>query len=367
MFELKDFFKQPETESIEKSSNSKTKIHKAWENGYDISNFKMAIVGISDNRHIEKINNQQNKTLQQIRQHLFEILLPNSKLLVDLGDLIEGKTVKDSYYALSQVITTLHSKQIIPLIIGSGDDYIYGIHLSLKELNKNMKHVHIDYQFDNKQNRTKVIDRDNYFYHASKLEKTISEISILGTQAYYSDSEDFSKNNKIMFSSHRLGWIRQNLFDSEPLLRNAHIVTCDMNSIKISDNPANYLGMPNGFYAEEICQLACMQDIRVKHGFGVFNYFSDFDFRDTGSKLISQIIWHFIDGYMQNQVKIENGLKISNNCMFCRNNLNRSLFIKTKTNRYWLMIENRQEKTKVFFFQYQKMIMKLLATKYQIK
>ena len=45
-----------------------------------------------------------------------------------------------------------------------------------------MKHVHIDYQFDNKQNRTKVIDRDNYFYHASKLEKTISEISILGTQ-----------------------------------------------------------------------------------------------------------------------------------------------------------------------------------------
>ncbi len=353
MFELKDFFKQPETESIEKSSNSKMKIHKAWENGYDISNFKMAIVGISDNRHIEKINNQQNKTLQQIRQHLFEILLPNSKLLVDLGDLIEGKTVKDSYYALSQVITTLHSKQIIPLIIGSGDDYIYGIHLSLKELNKNMKHVHVDYQFDNKQNRTKVIDRDNYFFHASKLEKTISEISILGTQAYYSDSEDFSKNNNIMFSSHRLGWIRQNLFDSEPLLRNAHIVTCDMNSIKISDNPANYLGMPNGFYAEEICQLAWYAGYSGQTSvFGVFNYFSDFDFRDTGSKLISQIIWHFIDGYMQNPSENpENGLKNFEQLhVFCEIISTDLLFIKSKkTNRYWLMIENRQEKTKSIF------------------
>ncbi|HOG19892.1 MAG TPA: hypothetical protein PKW37_05575, partial [Salinivirgaceae bacterium] len=218
MFELKDFFKQPDIESINKLR--KTKIHKAWENGYDISDFKIAIVGISDNRHIEKIDSQQNKTLRHIRQQLFNIQLPNNKLIVDLGDLIEGKTVKDSYYALSQVITILYSKQITPLLIGGGDDYIYGIYLSLKEINKNMKHVHIDYQYDNKQSRKKTVDRKNYFYHASKLEKTISEISILGTQAYYSDSEDFSKTNNIMFSSHRLGWIRQNLFDAEPLLRN---------------------------------------------------------------------------------------------------------------------------------------------------
>ena len=204
MFELKDFFKQPEIENRDWLNNSKTKIHKAWKNGYDISDFRMAIVGISDNRHIEEINNQQNKTLQHIRQQLFKILLPNSKIVVDLGDLVEGKTVKDSYYALSQVITVLHSKQIIPLIIGGGDDYIYGIHLSLKEINKNMKHVHIDYQFDNKQNRTKVIDRGNYFYHASKLEKTISEISILGTQAYYSDSEDFSKTTLCF---HLIDWV----------------------------------------------------------------------------------------------------------------------------------------------------------------
>ena len=91
--------------------------------------------------------------------------------------------------------------------------------------------------------------------------------------------------------------------------------------------------MPNGFYAEEICQLAWYAGYSGQTSvFGVFNYFSDFDFRDTGSKLISQIIWHFIDGYMQNPSENpENGLKNFEQLhVFCEIISTDLLFIKSK-------------------------------------
>ena len=55
-----------------------------------------------------------------------------------------------------------------------------------------------------------------------------------------------------------------------------------MNSVRLSDSPANDDGSPNGFYAEEICQIMRYAGIsgRIK-SLGIFHYDSK---SDVGSK-----------------------------------------------------------------------------------
>ncbi len=347
MTELKAFFKQPETYCENKKTNNTKGIVKAWEKGYEISGHKIAIIGIVDSRHIENVNYSQNKTVNNIREQLTNLIFPNNQTIVDLGDLLPGKTIRDSYFALCQVLDILYSKQIIPILIGCSDDYIYGIYLSVNNIKTSIKHLHIDYKYDNHPDNPITIDTNNYFHHTAKLDKTVCELVLLGIQTYYSNTDNDSDRYNNLLSVHRLGWLNKNLFNTEPLLRNADIVTCDMNSVKISDNPANALGLPNGLYAEEICQIAWYAGYSGNTKiFGIFNYFSNFDHRNTSATLISQIIWHFIDGYNQSHVEnpekeLKHFIQLHVHCKTISTNL---LFLKSKkTGRYWLRLGDENE------------------------
>jgi hypothetical protein len=102
---------------------------------------------------------------------------------------------------------------------------------------------------------------------------------------------------KLYFESYRLGDISQSIGLVEPLLRDADIVTLDLNSVKSSEVSFNQKYSPNGFNGREICAISRYSGISNKvSSFGIFEYNPSNDDQAT-AMLVAQIIWYFIEGF----------------------------------------------------------------------
>jgi hypothetical protein len=81
-------------------------------------------------------------------------------------------------------------------------------------------------------------------------------------------------------------------------LRDADLLSFDINAIRQLEAPGQYFGSPNGLYAEEACQAghyAGMADQLKIAAF--FNLVPRLDHDDLSSKLMAQVIWHFLEGF----------------------------------------------------------------------
>lgn len=347
MDELKAIFKIPQQSAEESNKRANEAIPKAWNIDYNISEYKIAIVGITDNRNNVEVSSSNDTTAAQIREQLNRTTLKNSKIVVDLGDIIEGKTVRDTQFALIYALNLLIESNIVPIVIGGSDDYTHALYMALQKEEDKIKHAHIDYKFDNEQTETETINSNNFFRHILTPQNRLSELKIIGSQASYAEIDNFGTNNNTIFSSYRLGWVRQNLFDTESLLRDINMVTIDTNAIRMSDNPANTKGLPTGLFADEICQIAWYAGlsglIRI---LGIFNCYSNLDYRNAGTTLVAQIIWHFIDGFVNKQrEEIDNN---PNNFVYlyvsCESLPQELIFVRSKkTGRHWIVIEDQQK------------------------
>ena len=61
---------------------------------------------------------------------------------------------------------------------------------------------------------------------------------------------------ELFFESHRLGALRDDIRESEPVFRNSDLLVLSMNAIRQTEAPGVTFPSANGFTAEESCQLA---------------------------------------------------------------------------------------------------------------
>jgi hypothetical protein len=83
----------------------------------------------------------------------------------------------------------------------------------------------------------------------------------------------------------------------EPILRDADLVSIDMQAVRGADHPAHAEAGPNGLDAQQICRLgryAGMSD-RLK-AIGLFEHNPDLDHRHLGAELCGQVVWHILEG-----------------------------------------------------------------------
>jgi hypothetical protein len=145
----------------------------------------------------------------------------------------------------------------------------------------------------------------------------------------------------MLFDVCRLGIIRKNMTDTEPIFRNADLVCVNASSIKQSDFPAQLTGSANGLLSEEICALMRFAGLgNTVRSVGFYDYISDLDTGEQSSKLAAQMIWHFIDGFY-NRVE-ESPLQNENDFVRYRvamhsNTSNEMVFYKSATTERWFM------------------------------
>ena len=260
----------------------------------DADQASIAIISIPEFRNSKGSNV---KTHQEVFSSLTSLYIGEWNLKVlTLGEILPGNTIDDTYLAIKEVVTELVKHNIVPVIIGGSQDLTYAIYQSYEKLEQTVNIVDFSPKSD-------LGNPDDSITSQGWLSKIIMHkpsflfnYSLIGFQNYLTNPEELNLLQKMYFDTERLGNFYGNEKRIEPLVRNADILTFDLDSIRSSDFNANSLNLPHGFYGEEACRVlryAGMSDkITVA---GLFHESSD-ELSTVDSNLIAQLIWHFIDG-----------------------------------------------------------------------
>jgi hypothetical protein len=254
---------------------------------------KIVLIGVLDNRgsnlSLEDVN------LDNIRKEIYGLFPGNwDAPIADLGDILSGNTINDTYYALQEVLSKLLKLKIIPIVIGGSQDLTYALYRSYDELEQMVNLVSIDNKFDfgnhngptnNSSYLSKiVIDEPNNLFNYCNL----------GFQTYYNSQEEIDLMEKLFFEAYRLGDLSNNIAIAEPVFRDSDLVSLDLTSVMSSDSGNFITFAPNGFSGKEICSLSRYAGISDKISlFGIFNHNNI----KQEAVLIAQIVWYFIEGF----------------------------------------------------------------------
>ena len=263
----------------------------------ELKGVKIAIVGVLESRNSVDYIGEEFQIIE-VRKAFYK-LFPGNWLhpMADLGDIQRGNTVEDTYFALSQVVSSLVNANIVPVIIGGSQDLTYANYRAYDKISSMVNIVNIDKSFD-LGDSSKPINNGSYLGKII-LEKpyNLFNYTAIGFQTYFNSQEEIDLMEKLYFESYRLGDISQSIGLVEPLLRDADIVTLDLNSVKSSEVSFNQKYSPNGFNGREICAISRYSGISNKvSSFGIFEYNPSNDDQAT-AMLVAQIIWYFIEGF----------------------------------------------------------------------
>ena len=259
----------------------------------DLNKINIAVIGVLESRGSGE--KTENVDLSAIRKELYTMFPGNwDASIADLGDILAGNSIEDSYFALRKVVSNLIKKKIIPIVICGSQDLTFALYRAFDELEQMVNLVSIDSKFDfGKENDevsassylTKIIiDEPNNLFNYCNI----------GYQTYYNSQEEIDLVEKLFFDGYRLGEISNNIALAEPVFRDADVVSLDLNSVKSSDSGNFNTFAPNGFNGKEICSLSRYSGISDKVSiFGIFNHNNS----AQESVLIAQIIWYFIEGF----------------------------------------------------------------------
>nr|WP_315251176.1 formimidoylglutamase [uncultured Flavobacterium sp.] len=259
----------------------------------DLDKINIAVIGVLDNRGDQ--NAKADVDLNAVRKELYSMFPGNWKAsIADLGDVLAGNSKEDTYFAVKKITAALIRRKIIPIVLGGSQDITYALYRAYDNLEQMVNLVAIDSKFDlGKENEpigsnsflTKIIiDEPNNLFNFCNI----------GYQTYYNSQEEIDLVEKLFFDAYRLGEVSNNISISEPVFRDADLVSIDLRSVKSSDS-GNFIDFnPNGFNGKEICSLSRYAGISDKvTSFGVFNHNNS----KQEAVIIAQICWYFIEGY----------------------------------------------------------------------
>jgi arginase family enzyme len=201
----------------------------------DISKVNIAIVGVlEDRRNINMVNEV---NLNAVRKKLYGMFPGNwDASIADLGDILAGDSVEDTYFALKKVVASLIKNKVIPIVVGGSQDLTYALYRAYDDLEQMVNMVSVDNRFDfGKENETVsansyltkiIIDEPNNLFNYCNI----------GYQTYYNSQEEIDLIEKLFFDAYRLGEISNNIALAEPIFRDADLVSIDLNSVKSSDS-----------------------------------------------------------------------------------------------------------------------------------
>jgi hypothetical protein len=301
----------------------------------DITKVNIAIVGVLDNRG--GLDETIDLDLSLVRKQLYSLFPGNwSRTIADLGDILPGNSLEDTYFAVQKVVSRLIKDKIIPIIIGGSQDLTYALYRGYDDLEQMVNLVSIDTKFDfGKEDG--IIAADSYLSKIIVDEpNNLFNYSNIGYQTYYNSPEEIDLVEKLFFDAYRLGEVCNTISIAEPVFRDADLVSLDLNSVKSSDS-GNFINFqPNGFNGKEICALSRYAGISDKVScLGIFNQNNS----KQEAVLISQIIWYFIEGvnYRSNEYPFgskENYIKYT--VPFEEEDI--VFFKSNKTERWWIEI-----------------------------
>lgn len=263
---------------------------------HDVGNYNVAILGIREDRN--SANRGSAMAPDSIRNSLYHLYKINDKVrIIDLGNLKNTQTTGDTYFGVRDVVLELLRNQVMTIILGGTQDITYGVYMAYEKDISPVTLVSVDSRID-------MDDDDDEEGDGGWLKKLTGKklfrYTNIGHQQYLVNRDTLEKFENGPFEALRLGQARADIHGIEPFLRDANIVSFDIAGVRQSDAPGTIYSSPNGFTAEEACQIARYAGISDQVScMGLYEINPDFDRNGQTAGLAAQMIWYFIEGYTQ--------------------------------------------------------------------
>jgi arginase family enzyme len=263
----------------------------------DLNDVQIALVGLKEcrgSRHAESME----RGSSEIREKLYELKKGMVTYKVaDLGDLISGDSLNDTYQKIRQAGEYLMKHQVLPVFFGGSHDLDYGQYLSYQKMKKLVTMVTVDAKIDMEESGPEsdrhtqeiVLHQPNFLFSYTHL----------AYQSFLVDPTLVNVMEKLYFDHVRLGQIRDNFKETEPLIRDADLMSIDLSAIQSSVAPGAVDAQPFGLTGEEACQICWFAGTNEKlSSFGIYGYDPYFDdAHNKTAKVAAVMIWYFIEGF----------------------------------------------------------------------
>jgi len=232
---------------------------------------------------------------EAFRLDFYKLFYGNWSLkIADLGDLQPGDEPKDTQFALKQLIASLKSQNVLPLVVGAVQDSTYGCYRAFDRF-REMLHVGlIDSKFDLCV-ADEMVSSDSYVSQMiTEAPNQLYHLTQIGYQSYFVAQEELDLYNQLFFEPYRLGDLTPDMRRAEPLLRTANLLSVDLHAVAAAELGGAQGYSPNGFTGREICALMRYAGIADQlQLLGIF----EIPNTPAATLLSAQMLWYFIEGY----------------------------------------------------------------------
>ena len=278
-----------------------------------------------------------------VRKQLYQLHYWHTDIkIADIGNVKTGASLNDSYAAIKTVLAELLRMKKTIVILGGSHDITLAQYAAYIENNQVIEATCIDAMID-------LRGESHYRTENFLLEMLTGEPNMvkhynhIGFQSYFIHPRMLETMDKLRFDCYRVGVVKEDIEEMEPVIRNTQLLSFDINAIKNSDAPAS-IHCPNGLTGEEACTLTRFAGMSSNlSSFGIYGYNPNHDVHELTAKQIAQMLWYFIDG--KNRSKYESALEE-------RNNFNEyhtafaevdTVFLQSKrTQRWWMQMPDKK-------------------------
>ncbi len=231
-----------------------------------------------------------------IREQFYQLFYWHPDIrLADAGNIRAGAGLGDTYAALKTVLRELTGIGKTVVILGGSHDLTLAQYYTYSDKKHIIEATCVDALIDldiDSRNRS-----DNFLMEMLTGEPNyIHHYNHIGFQSYYVHPHMLQTMDKLRFDCFRLGSVKDNIEEMEPVIRNSHLFSFDISALAHSFAPANQLA-PNGFNGEEACILMRYAGLSPNvNTVGIYGYMSSRDQGQLTARQISQMLWYLIDG-----------------------------------------------------------------------
>lgn len=304
----------------------------------NVEDADLVLIGCGEMRG-EGPGNNASTAPDRIRKEFYKLFHWHADVIVaDLGNIKTGKTIQDSYAALSLVIKELLEGGKRVVILGGSHDLLSAQYKAYASFKKDIELVNIDARID--MNNDSRLPAEKFLLDLLTEDSSyIKQYNHIGFQSYMIHPQMLEALDQLRFDCFRVGKVKENLEAMEPLIRNSDLFSFDICAIEYAHAPANRL-TPNGFTGEDACSLMQYAGMSSSvNSVGLYGYNPVLDQHNMTAIQLSHMLWYYMDGIHQGKLEASfDDKKAFNEFTLAFAEVKTTFLQSKRTDRWWMRL-----------------------------
>lgn len=278
-----------------------------------------------------------------IRRQFYALYYWHTDIQVaDIGNVVNGASFTDTYAALKTVVAELVKDGKLVVVLGGSHDLTLAQYGAYARSGRLIEGACADALID--------LNIDSPFRHENFLMEMLTgepnylrHYNHIAFQSYFVHPRMLETMDKLRFDCYRVGSVKENIDETEPVIRNCDFFSFDISCIAHAYAPANAVS-PNGLNGEEACVLMRYAGMSpLMSSIGIYGYNPAHDKDELTAKQISHMLWYILDGRSRGRREAALDEKDSFNEYHTAFAEVETVFLQSKkTGRWWVQLPDKR-------------------------